>query len=478
MGQFGMEHHRGQWGSNLGFLMATVGAAVGLGNIWAFPHKMGSNGGFAFLIVYLALAATIGFVIMLSELAIGRKVGRSVLVSYQAVCGRWGTFIGWLAILSPFLILSFYTVLGAYCIQYVALNLGELLGMTSISHLSGAESFGAMLSNQPVAVLSTMLFIALCFLIIRGGIKDGIERFNKVGMPALFVMLVVVILRSVTLPGAVDGLKFMFTPNFTPFRENFLGVLSAAGGQMFFSLSLAMGITVTYGSYLNKKESLVRNSLLIIISDTLVAVMAGMAVLPAAFALGGAGAELAGPKLLFITLQDVFNAMGPAGPLFGVLFYLLVTLAAVTSAIALIEVLVTFFMDHTSLKGRTPNRKRIVALVCLAVAAEAALVAVDGLGSNGLWIPFHQTGLNLSASWLDFMDFISEGVAMPLGALVMSVLVGWVIGPKLVREEAQVQGQPFGRGLYAFFSFCIRIVAPLGMLMILAGQLSTFFTPV
>lgn len=204
--------------------MATVGAAVGLGNIWAFPYKMGANGGFAFLIIYLCLAVLIDFTIMLSELSIG----------------------------------------------------------------------------------------------------------HKVGMPALFIMLVIVICRAVTLPGAAEGLKFMVAPNFAPLKENFLGVLSAAGGQMFFSLPLAMGITVTYGSYLNKRESLVKNSLLIIVSDTLVAIMAGMAVLPAAFALGGDSAELAGPKLLFITLQDVFNAMGPAGPVFGVLFYGLVTLAAIT----------------------------------------------------------------------------------------------------------------------------------------------------
>ncbi len=471
-----MEHHRGQWGSNLGFLMATVGAAVGLGNIWAFPYKMGANGGFPFLIIYLVLAVLIGFTIMISELAVGRRVGRSVIVSYQRLGGKMGVFIGWLAMLSPFLILSFYTVLGAYCVQYVVLNFSELLGLSAISSVSGAESFQNMLSNQPMAILFTFLFISTCFLIIRGGIKDGIEKFNKVGMPALFIMLVIVIIRSVTLPGAVEGLKFMFAPNFAPLKENFLGVLSAAGGQMFFSLSLAMGITVTYGSYLSKKESLVKNSLLIIISDTTVAIMAGMAVLPAAFALGGASAELAGPKLLFITLQDVFNAMGAAGPLFGILFYLLVSLAAITSAIALIEVMVTFFLDHGTLNGHTPNRSKIVALVCLAVLALAALVAVDGLGSNGLWIPFQETGRNLSASWLDFMDFISEGVAMPLGALLMSLLVGWRIGPKTIQKEVSLEGVRFQGGLYRFYTFCIRFVAPAGMAFILYGQLVQFFT--
>ena len=470
------QHHRGQWGSNFGFLMATVGAAVGLGNIWAFPYKMGASGGFPFLLVYVILAALIGFPIMLSELAIGRKVGRSVIVSYQRLGGGVGTFIGWLAMLSPFLILSFYTVLGGYCMEYAALNLGELLGLSQLSHLSGAESFHNMLTDQPMALLFTFLFIAICFLIIRGGIKDGIERFNKVGMPALFVMLVIVIIRALTLPGAIDGLKFMFAPNFTMFKEDFLGVLSAAGGQMFFSLSLAMGITVTYGSYLSKQENLVKNSALIIISDTLVAILAGMAVLPAAFALGGSGAELAGPKLLFITLQDVFNAMGTAGPLFGVLFYLLVSLAAITSAIALTEVMVTFFLDHAALKGHKPNRSRIVGLVCLAVMAVSTLVAADGLGSNGLWIPFHQTGRNLAASWLDFMDFISEGVAMPLGALIMTLLVGWKIGPGTIRDEVMERDNPFSPRLYRFYIFAIQVIAPIGMAFILYGQLAQFFT--
>ena len=471
------KHHRGEWGSNLGFLMAAVGSAVGLGNIWAFPYKMGNNGGFAFLVVYLILAATVGFSIMLCELAIGRRAGRSVLVSYQQVGGRMGTFLGFLAMLSPFLILSFYTVLGAYCMEYMSLNLADLaFGVAAMAGMSGGATFESMLTNQFGSVAFTFLFVFICFLIIRGGIKDGIEKFNKVGMPALFIMLVIVIVRAVTLPGAGDGLRFMFSPNFAPFQEDFLGVLSAAGGQMFFSLSLAMGITVTYGSYLSKKESLVKNSLIIIISDTIVAIMAGMAVLPAAFALGGAGAEKKGPKLLFITLQDVFNAMGPTGPIFGVLFYLLVILAAITSAIALLEVLATFLSDRAALKGHTPDRKKLVTIVCLVVFAEATLVAADGLGSNGLWIPFHETGRNLGGSWLDFMDFISEGVAMPLGALLMSIWIGWFVGPKLVRDEVDLEGHKMSGGLYGFFNFCIKFIVPVAMAFILYGMVADFMT--
>ena len=473
------QHHRGQWGSNLGFLLATVGAAVGLGNIWSFPFRMGANGGFPFLIIYLILAILVGFTIMLCELAIGRKVGGSVLESYKKISGAPGVVVGFLALLSPFLILSFYTVLGAYCVQYVGLNFAELLGIFSLSSISGAESFGAMLTNQPLAIGSTFFFIALCFLIIRGGIKDGIEKFNKVGMPALFIMLVIVIIRALTLPGAMEGLKFMFAPNFEPIRTNFVGVLSAAGGQMFFSLSLAMGITVTYGSYLSKKESLVQNSLVIIISDTLVAVMAGLAVLPAAFALGGGReAALSGPKLLFITLQDVFNSMGPFGPIFGILFFLFVVLAAITSAIALTEVLVTFVIDLRIAKGKEPKRNTVVAIVCLVLFAEAAVVAADGLGETGMWVPFQSTGLDFGSCWLEFMDFISEGIAMPLGALIMSILVGWVMGPKTIRDEVSLEGHQMSKGLYTFFVICIRYIAPVAMAFILYGQIQTFTTPV
>ena len=235
------QHNRGQWGSSFGFLMAAVGSAVGLGNIWGFPYKMGANGGFAFLIVYVSLAVLVGFPIMISELAMGRKVGSSVIVTYRTICKKF-TWVGWLAMLSPFLIMGFYCVLGAYCLEYIVVNFKDLIGLVDYSSIDGGTVFADMLTDQASAVFFTALFMLMCFLIIKGGIKDGIEKFNTVGMPALFFMLLIVIIRSVTLPGAVEGLKFMFTPNLQPLKENFVGVLSSAGGQMFFSLSLAMGI--------------------------------------------------------------------------------------------------------------------------------------------------------------------------------------------------------------------------------------------
>ena len=479
-----MKDERGSWGSNLGFLLAAIGSAVGLGNIWGFPYKMGKSGGFTFLLIYVVLAIFVGFVIMVAELALGRKTGNGPVGAYHAVSKRF-RWIGWLAVFSPFIIMSFYSVLGGYCIEYMSLNLSNL-AFSGAEIKTGADLFGAMLSNPFGCVMFTLLFMIICYLINRGGIAGGVEKFNKIGMPALFVMLVVIIIRSLTLPGAVEGLKFMFVPGyaveagFIEEAPSISTVISTAGGQMFFSLSLAMGAIMTYGSYLKKKENLVKNAGLIVIADTIVATMAGLAVIPAAVSNGIRQGipmneiELGGPNLLFVTLQDVFQAMGPIGPLFGVIFYLLVLIAAISSAISLIEVVVTYFMDRAKMKGKKGNRSRLTLFICLAIMVEAALVAVDGLGSNGVWVPFQKTiGVGpWNDCWLDFMDMLSEGLAMPLGALLMSVMVGWEIRPKTLLDEVH---KGFKGRFDTFFRVCICFVAPLGMVMVLSGQIGTFF---
>ena len=376
--------------------------------------------------------------------------------------------------------MSFYSVLGAYCMEYLALNLSNL-AFAGAEVMTGADLFGAMLTNPFGSLMFTLLFMLICYLINRGGVSGGIEKFNNVGMPALFVMLVVIIIRSLTLPGAVEGLKFMFVPGyavaagFIEEAPGFLTVLATAGGQMFFSLSLAMGAMITYGSYLNKQENLVKNSVIIVVADTLVATMAGLAVIPAAVATYGPSAALSGPKLLFITLQDVFQAMGTVGPLFGVVFYLLVLIAAISSAISLIEVVSTYLMDRAASNGKEGNRSKIVFWVCLAIMVEAAVVAIDGLGSNGVWVPLQNSfGIigEFNDCWLDFMDCLSEGIAMPLGALLMSVMVGWEIKPQTLLDELHIGAS---NKLDGFFTFCIKFVVPVGMLLILVGQIDTFF---
>jgi NSS family neurotransmitter:Na+ symporter len=446
---------------------------------------MGKSGGFTFLLIYLLLAVFVGFVIMMGELAMGRKTGKGTIGAYQELSKKF-KWVGWLAVFSPFVILSFYSVLGAYCMEYLALNLSNL-AFAGAEVMTGADLFGAMLTNPFGSLVFTLLFMVICYLINRGGVSGGIEKFNKVGMPALFVMLVIIIVRSLTMDGAMEGLKFMFVPcyavkaGFIAAAPKFTTVLATAGGQMFFSLSLAMGAMITYGSYLEKKENLVKNSAIIVVADTIVATMAGIAVIPAAVANGIQNGipldqiKLGGPSLLFVTLQDVFQAMGTVGPLFGVVFYLLVLIAAISSAISLIEVVATYFMDRAAEKGKEGKRSKIVLIVCLAIMVEATLVAVDGLGSNGI-APFNLLGMENNISgwndcWLDFMDFLSEGLAMPLGALLMSIMVGWEIKPKTLLEEIHHGGTT---KLDGFFTFCIKFIAPLGMLLILAGQLNDF----
>ncbi len=386
--------------------------------------------------------------------------------------------------------MSFYTVLGGYCLRYLSLNLAELsFGLSGLygDTLSGATTFGAMLTNPVGSVMFTLLFMGTSMIIVASGVDKGIEKFNKVGMPALFFMLIAVIIRSVTLPGAEEGLKFMFVPGyavkagFIKEEPSFISVLATAGGQMFFSLSLAVGAMVTYGSYLSKKENLIKNSAVIVIADTIVAIMAGLAVIPAAVANGLASGlapseiVLGGPKLLFVTLQDVFNNMGVAGPVFGVVFYMLVLLAAITSTISILEVAAAYFLDRAAEKGKPANRKKTVIIVTLAVTAEAMLAAIDGLDSNGLWVPGQKAfGVAMwNDCWLDFMDCLSEGIAMPLGAMLMSLMIGWEMKPDIILNE--VHSGSRSKGFEAFFKFSIKFAVPLVMCLIFAGQMTDFF---
>ena len=520
-----MEERKG-FGSNFGFLMAAVGSAVGVGDIWGFPNTMGACGGFTFLLVYLLLAACCGFVVMVGELALGRKTGHGAVGAYKALSKKF-KWLGWLGILSAFLILAFYCALGGYCIKYVTVNFGNLIGAGFGSGgLGGGDVFGGILTNQLESVIYGLIFVLITLLIVMGGVGGGIEKVCSVGMPALFVLLVICIVRSLTLGGnefevavlqadgstvvqtiqssSLDGLKYMFQPGYVtgtgyyaPAKAlvdgamvaaidgvpvvnhiteipNFFSVLSTAGGQMFFSLSLGMGAMITYGSYLGKKQNLEKNALIIVIMDTLIALMAGLAVMPGRFALDASGA-VGGPKLLFITMQNVFDKMGAIGPVFGLLFYLLVVFAAISSSISLLEVIVAHFVDKARIAGKGDKRKPYAVIAGIASAVLCVLVCVDGLGENGI---APAALLNIEASgwsdcWLDFFDCVSEGIMMPLGALLMCLCIGWEIGPKVVDEECCLEGQSFkSKG---FFNICVKFITPIIMILVLAGQLDTFF---
>ena len=476
-----MEERKG-FGTNFGFLMASVGSAVGLGNIWGFPNKMGANGGFTFLIIYLVLAVLCGFIVMVGELALGRKTGQGVVTTYKVLSKKF-RWVGWLGILSPFFILFFYCALGGYCLKYTVLNIGNLLNAGFGSNgMSGAEVFGAFMDNPTEAVIYGLIFVALTMLIVMGGISGGIEKVCSVGMPCLFVALIICIIRACTLPGAVDGLKYMFVPGWALANgviekaPNFFEVLSAAGGQMFFSLSLGMGIMITYGSYLDKKENVEKNAILIIVMDTLVALMAGLCVIPGRFALDPTG-NLGGPSLLFVTMQNVFHNMGVVGPIFGILFYLLVVFAAISSSISLLEAVVAHFVDKARESGKGDKRKKYTLIAAAAVGVGAILICADSLGGAS-FTPWKLLGLETYSGWndcwLDFFDMLSEGIMMPLGALLMSLMIGWELGPEIVKNECEAT--PGHRMTsYGFFKICIRFITPLCMLLVLYGQVCTFF---
>ena len=485
-----MEERKG-FGSNFGFLMAAVGSAVGLGNIWGFPYKMGANGGFTFLMVYIFLGVTTGFVVMISELAIGRKTGKGAVEAYKMVSKKF-KWMGWMGIASAFFILFFYCALGGYCIKYVVLNVGDLLkagfGANVFAETAaangtsiGAEAWSALIANPTKAVIYGLIFVALTMLIVLGGVGGGIEKVCSVGMPALFVALLICIIRACTLEGAVDGLKYMFIPGWAVANgviekaPNIFQVFATAGGQMFFSLSLGMGAMITYGSYLDKKENIQKNGLLIVIMDSIVAFMAALCVLPGRFALDPNG-DLGGPGLLFVTMQNVFSRMGGMGPLFGILFYLLVVFAAISSSISLLEVIVAHFVDKARDEGKGDKRKPYTLIAAAAVSLGCILVCADALG-NSNFSPADLFGIAepkaWAADWLDFWDAISEGIMMPLGALLMTFMVAYEIGTDVVKNEIEQCGNKFTA--FKFYNVCVRYVAPLGLLLVLYGQIKQFF---
>lgn len=462
-----MENNRSQWSSNFGFLMAAIGSAVGLGNLWGFPYKMGANGGFPFLIIYLIMVILCGVVIVLCEMAIGRRTGKSPALA-MAEFGKRYKFIGIFGILSAFIIMGFYSLLGGYTIEYCLAYIGDIFGASwGIAGLDGATYFGNVVSQPWLGLAFHAIFIIIAILIVRGGVEKGIEKFNKIAMPALAIMLVIVIIRGLTLPGSSEGLKFMFKADFSAIStpSKFFNVVRTAGTQMLFSLSLGMGAIMTYGSYLNKKESLVRNAWIIPIADTVMALLSGLAIFPAVFALNIDPAS--GVGLMYQTLVNVFNGMGPIGPFFGAIFYFLVFIAAITSVISLLEVVSAHLIDSRIAKGKPANRKSIVSLVGLAVIIIGIPVAFDQLGGGGLPQP-------LGLVWVDFYDFLSEGVMMPLGAALISLLVGWKWGKSGIWEDEISQcGNKFtGK---KFFLFCAKFITPLLMIFVLITTALSFF---
>lgn len=444
--------------------MASIGSAVGLGNLWGFPFKMGKGGGFAFLILYIAMVVCIGFCLMLGEFSIGRKSRKAPVGAYTSI-SRSFAFNGWFATVTPFFLLPFYTVLGGYCFKYLVANFGSIFGASwGVGNAESGAYFGEFLSDTPAAIAFTLVFVILTYIIVVFGVEDGIEKFSVIAMPALFVMLIITVIKSVTMPGASAGIAFMLKPDFTVFKDgNWINVLALAGGQLFFSLSLSSGCQIAFGSYLDKHEDIEKNALIVPIADTICALLAAFATLPAVFAVGLE--PDAGPKMLFVVLQTVFQNMGSVGPWFGTLFYLLVVLAALTSSIAMLEGGVSSFIDMRLEKGKSSGRLKITTIIATCTTAAALLVAADGLGSNGL--P-HLFGFS---TWLDTFDLFGEGILMPLGGFFLAVILGW-FKPTYIDDEVRISSSYRSK---PFVSICMRFLAPAFMIFILVGQIDSFF---
>lgn len=456
---------REKFNSNFGFLMVVIGSAVGLGNLWGFPYKMGKGGGFAFLLLYLVLAVIVGYSCMICEIAIGRKSGKAAIGAFSAIDRRF-TFNGWFAVLSQFFLLPFYFTLGGYCIKYLITNVGDIFGTGW--GLDGADSvayFNGFIQDKPMSIFYGLLFLGITVFIVLKGVANGLERFSKVAMPALFFMLIVVVVRSCTLPGAGAGLAFIFKPDFSVFAgKGWIKILASAGGQMFFSLSLASGSLTAFGSYLDKKENLEKNSIIVPIADTSAALLAAMATMPAVFAMGLE--PNAGPGMLFVTLQAVFAAMGGAGPIFGSIFYLLVTIAALSSSIAMLEGTVSAFIDRSLERGGKGDRKVVTGVVASIMGVCSLLISADGLGSGGLPHIFGFT------TWLDTFDLFAEGFLMPVGCIIMALLLGW-IKPGYIDDEIRLGSSFKSR---TFVNFSLKWITPFFVAFILVGTLDGFFS--
>ena len=442
---------RSSFGSKFGFIMAAVGSAVGLGNIWRFPYIASTYGGGLFLLLYIAIVAILGFSMLTLEFTIGRHKNANVLDAF-AVGKKKRSYIGWLCILIPFLIVSYYNVIGGWIIKYLTIFVtGGDFGS------AGYEgTFGEFTSDPVASGVFTVIFLALCIIVLIFGVQKGIEKVSKIMMPALFVMLVFMAVVSLTMPGAIEGLKFMFVPNFESIAENggFLQMLSAATGQAFYSLSVGMGIAVTYGSYLKKDQSIPQNALSVCGLDTMVAIFSGLAVLPAIFSVGITPS--AGPGLVFISFPAVFEALGGFGIVVGVIFFLLVLFAAWTSAISLLEVLISALEEKTKL-----SRKGATLVVAAVITVTSILVAIS-MQPEGLF------GVNL----LDLFDSLTTYVMLPLTGLLMCFFLVKVIGMKNAKEELLLncKSQKLGK----VWEVAIKYVVPVLIAFILVMGILTW----
>ena len=440
-----MSEKRGNFSGKLGFVLATAGSAVGLGNIWRFPYLAAKYGGGIFLLVYLILVLTFGFTLACAEILIGRKTGQSAINAFGALSKKW-SFVGWLAALVPVLILPYYSVIGGWIIKYVA---AFLTG--GAKEAAGDSYFVDYMGQTGMPIFWFFIFLAATALVVMLGVEKGIEKASKILMPALVLLTLFIAIYTISRPEALEGLKYYLVPDFSKF--SFKTVL-AAMGQLFYSMSLAMGIMITFGSYMKKDVNVSSSVHQIEIFDTGIAFLAGLMVVPAVFAFSGAGDINKGAGLMFMTLPKVFDNM-PGGAVIGALFFVMVLFAALTSSISLMETVVSFVCDKTKLSRKMACV--VVFALCLVMGIPSAL----GNGVAGVWDSVKLLGF----SFLDFFDFVSNSVLMPVVALLTCIVVGYIIKPKALIEEAELSSGGFsGKKL---FTIVIRYIAPICIVLIL-----------
>lgn len=442
---------RSSFTGKLGFVLAAAGSAVGLGNIWRFPYLAAKYGGGIFLLVYILLAVTLGFGLMTAEIAIGRKTGKSAIDAFKQLNKKF-TFVGYLASVVPVIILPYYSVIGGWVMKY-------LYAFISGGMNAAAEDafFGDFISRGDASVFWFILFLGITALIVLGGVEKGIEKVSKIMMPVLVFLSLGIAIYSICLPGAMAGVKYYIMPDFSKFSAT---TVLAAMGQLFYSMSLAMGIMITYGSYMKKDVSLESSVTQIEIFDTGIAFLAGMMIIPAVFVFSGGTPEALGkgPSLMFVTLPKVFATM-PGGALVGILFFLLVLFAALTSSISLMETVVSIFCDKCKI-GR-----KLGWLITFVLSISLGLLSSLGYG---VWAEVKIIGLQ----FLDFFDFISNSVLMPLVAFFTCVFVGYVLKPEAINEEVALSGEFKRKKL---FWVVIKYFAPICIVLILISSVLDAF---
>lgn len=437
----------------MGYVMAAAASAVGLGNIWRFPYLCAKYGGGIFLVIYLILVFTFGYALLMSETAIGRMTRKSPIGAFKSFSNtKASAFGGWINALVPFIICPYYAVIGGWVVKYlVGYCTGETQAMAADSY------FGGYISSNLQPELFFILFVLLTMVVILGGVVNGVEKVSRIMMPILIVLAVIVSIYSCTRPGAVEGIKYMFIPNIHNFS---MMTIVSAMGQMFYSLSLAMGIMITYGSYVDKNQDLEDSTTKIEFFDTLIAILAGLMIIPAVFAFSGGDPDTlnAGPSLMFITIPKVLVSMGFGTPA-GILFFLLVFLAALTSNISLTETCVGTLSDELGWSRRKSTLVFGVYAVLLGSLASLGYGVLGDLKIIGMQV-------------LDFLDFISNSVMMPIAALAICILVVRNIGLKTMADEFE-RNSAFKRK--PVYNFSMKYLAPFALVVILISSVLSAF---